>query len=120
MTIMTPGNVTEFAGLTIRRGTRDATQGLFFSISGTGGGGKTTIASEIIYSEHGNPALLCDVDASSDSVLHLVDKGLTIIQPTSWNDVLRITKEFARGNSDYKALIWDNVSEIQQLCIKSH
>lgn len=115
---LTPNNASSFGGLKID--SEETTRpGLFMAIYGTGGGGKTTILSEIVYSEYGSPALLADVEGGSSSVVHLRDKGLDIVHPTKWSDVVAIKKEFERGNHNYKTLILDNISEIQALNVRA-
>lgn len=116
--VMTPSNVKSFGGLTID--TDETTRpGLFMAIYGTGGGGKTTLLSEIVYSNYGSPALLADVEGGSSSVVHLREHGLEIVHPTKWTDIIAIKKEFERGGHDFKTLIFDNISEIQALKVKS-
>jgi hypothetical protein len=115
---MTPKNVTEFAGLKIS--TEKSPTSIFLSVYGVGGSGKTTLCSLIVESEDGSPALLVDIDRSSSSVVHLQDKGLNILKISSWKDALRIKEAIKAGQTEFKSVIFDNISELLSLCVKNY
>lgn len=116
---MTPGNIEDFAGLKISK--QKSPTSVFLAVYGTGGAGKTTLCAEIVNAgEDGAPALLVDIDRSSSSVVHLQDKGLHIVKISSWQEALSIKKAFERGQTEFKSLIWDNISELLQLCVKHY
>lgn len=116
MTVLTPDNAGSFAGLSFVND--DSPPGMFMALYGTGGGGKTTTASEAVLSPHASPGLLVNVDGSFSSVLHLREKGLDIVTPTTWAQVKAITRMIDSGDHKYKSIIWDNLTELQTLCLK--
>ena len=116
--VLTPNNVETFGGLKIIKDDV-IVPGLFMGIYGTGGGGKTTLVADIVRSPYGTPALLVDAEGGSSSVTHLREYGLDIVQPTSWAQILKIKQEFERGDHKYKSLIFDNISEMLSLIVKS-
>lgn len=118
MPAMTPENVTEFAGLRISK--EKSPQSVFMGIYGVGGSGKTTTCAQIVYTEDCRPALLVDIDRSSSSVVHLQDLGLNILKISSWNEAKKLLNAFKTGNTEWKALIWDNISELLSLCVKHY
>src|SRR5688500_7129694 len=107
--VMTPDNIDTFAGLKIDDGVNVA-PGLFMAIYGTGGGGKTTLASEIVLSEYGTPAIIADVEGGSSSVTHLRKDGLTIVHPITWTDLKNLKKALEKRDCPYKSVIFDNMS----------
>lgn len=113
---MTPNNIRSFAGLNIKK-VGENKDGVCIGFYGTGGSGKTTLASEIVLSKYGSPALLVDVEGGSSSVSHLMDKGLDVVLPANWNEVNKIRNEFKRGQDYYKSVIFDNLSEMQAMCM---
>lgn len=113
--VMTPNNTASFAGLRVI--TEDIKTGVFMCFYGIGGGGKTTMAADVVRSPYGGPALLVSADKSYSSVVHLRSKGLTIIAPDSWDEVQNVLKTIKKGDTGYKSVIWDNLSEILRLCI---
>lgn len=120
MATMTPQNIRMFAGLQITNETTET--GICMGMYGTGGSGKTTTLAEIVYSPYGTPALLVDVEGGSSSVEHLMPLGLDIVKPSKWSEVENIRREFKRGlggGHAYKSLIWDNVSELASMLMKS-
>lgn len=120
MAVMTPNNISDFAGLKISKAT--APRSIFLAIYGTGGSGKTTLGAEVVngLEEDGNPTLLVDIDRSSSSVIHLQDRGLNILPIETWNDALKILTAFKRGDTPFKAIMWDNISELLALCIRHY
>lgn len=113
MAVLTPDNASSFGGLKIDRSTK-VENGIFMGLYGNGGTGKTTIEAEIVLSEHGTPAILIDVEGGSSSVKHLANKGLEIVHVTTWNEIVDIRKA-TKSEHKYKAVIWDNLSEITNL-----
>lgn len=120
MSVLTPNDLTSFAGIPISKETTP--KSIFLGIYGVGGSGKTTLCSEIVNlpNDEGNPTLLVDIDRSSSSVIHLQEKGLRILKISKWTEAQAILKEFDKGNTPFKAIIWDNISELLSLCIRSH
>lgn len=115
--VLTPDNVESFAGLTIVN--RKTPTAICVGLYGTGGSGKTSVLAQIVLSPHGTPALLVDVEGGSTSVEHLIEHGLDIVKPKSWGDIQKIREMVKRGNHKYKSIIWDNVSEIVNLCMRN-
>lgn len=115
--VMTPNNVRTFAGLNIVD--KNTPTAICIGIYGGGGSGKTSVVAQIVLSLHGTPALLVDIEGGSTSVEHLKDFGLDIVKPKSWDDIKKIRASIKRGDHGYKSIIWDNVSEIVNLCMRS-
>lgn len=115
---MTQTDLRKFAGLNIVGPGDTPPQGLCLSVYGTGGSGKTTLVSEVVLSKYGTPGLHVDIEGGSSSVLHLRDKGLDIVQPTTWDQVIAIKRSLEREKHQYKSVIFDNISEILSLCVK--
>jgi hypothetical protein len=106
----------KFAGLKIARGPVDSCACM--GVYGTGGSGKTSLLANVVHSPHGTPALLVDVEGGSSSVNHLTTKGLDIVTPASWQEIMRIRQAVSR-DSYYKSIIYDNVSELSVMCMNS-
>lgn len=120
MAVITKGtNFSDFAGLQISRETTP--KSIFLGVYGVGGSGKTTLCANIVQAgEDGSPALLVDIDRSSASVVHLQEQGLNILKISTFDEAKRILAEFKRGDTPFKALIWDNISELLALCVKKY
>jgi hypothetical protein len=119
MTVLTPQNAKSFAGLQISQETTP--KSVFLAVYGVGGSGKTTLCAEVVNAgEDGAPALLIDIDRSSSSVVHLQDKGLNILKISSWNEMKKIKAAIEKGEGDFQSYIIDNMSELQQLCVKHY
>lgn len=116
--VMTPANITEFAGLKISK--EKSPSSIFLAIYGVGGSGKTTLCAEIVNHPEGTPALLVDIDRSSGAVTHLQEKGLHIIKISTWTEAVKIKDAFKKGGHEWKGLIWDNISELLALCIRHY
>lgn len=119
MSVMTPENITEFAGIKISKETTP--KSIFLGVYGVGGSGKTTLCSEIVHAgDDGSPALLVDIDRSSASVVHLQELGLNIAKISTWSEAKKIMAEFKKGDTPFKSVIWDNISELLSLCVKNY
>ena|SRR5688572_22077457 len=120
MAVITKGtNFSDFAGLQISRETTP--KSIFLGIYGVGGSGKTTLCAKIVLAaEDGSPALLVDIDRSSGSVVHLQENGLNILKISTWDEAKKILAEFRKGDTGFKAVIWDNISELLSLCVRKY
>lgn len=116
---MTPSNISEFAGIKISK--EKTPTSIFIGLYGVGGAGKTTLCAEIVHAgEDGSPALLVDIDRSSSSVVHLQDLGLNIMKISTFDEAKKLLAAFKAGGTPFKALIWDNISELLSLCVKKY
>lgn len=117
MAVMTSENIESFAGLKIDKKTKP--RSIFLGIYGVGGAGKTTTLGQIVLAgEDGAPALLVDIDRSSDAVLHLQEHGLHIMPISTWEEARKILAGFKSGGTPWKSVIFDNISELLALCVK--
>jgi hypothetical protein len=116
--VMTPTNIESFGGLKISK--ESTPRSIFLAIYGVGGSGKTTLCSEIVNCDDGTPALLVDIDRSSSSVVHLQERGLNIVKISTWKEAQALKKAIEKEGGEFKAIIWDNISELLSLCVKHY
>lgn len=112
------GPARSIAGLPILTGAPLET-GICMAIYGAGGSGKTTVLSEVVLSDDGNPALLIDAEGGSSSVSHLIPHGLDVVQVQKWPDVMKLLRTLDSPDSKYRSVIADNMSELQSMCMRN-
>lgn len=113
-----PAKAAKFAGMDIRS-SLSPDYGFCGALYGSAGSGKTTLAGSIVNSDYGTPALLVDAEGGADVVSHLEERGLSTIAPKDWSDIVNIGMQYKMGNRPYKSVIFDNLSEIQYMHIRS-
>lgn len=119
MAVLTPANaLAKFAGLDLKP-IEEVQYGFCGGIYGAAGVGKTTLAGTIVNSELGNPALLVDAEGGAEVVKHQQKNGLHVVSPSKWADIAEIRREYEKGNRPFKSIIFDNMSEIQFMHLRS-
>lgn len=114
MTILTPENATKMlAGLPIRKATR-IDRGIFMTLYGQGGSGKTTLSAELYKV---GKTLLIDAEGGSDVLSDLEhESNLDIIDVKSYREFSSICDSLTRDLQGYENIIVDNLCEIIDLC----
>lgn len=90
---------------------------LFMCLYGPGGSGKSTLAASIGYSEHGAPVLHVDMEGQGHVLAHL-DFVHRVI-PDSFRSADKILQQALKGNCPFATIIFDNMSELQNLSIQA-
>lgn len=107
-----------FGGVPIKPIAESATSmGTFMAIYGPGGVGKTAIVGEVARS-HG-PLLYIDAEGGGKSIKHIPNVHLAEV--TSWKQVRDVATDLSSkaGKHPFKTVCFDNMSEIQSMCISS-
>ena len=101
-------------GVRLRRAITFA-NGLFMALFGKGGAGKTTLAAETYKI---GKTLLIDAEAGSDVLDDLANEpNLVIADVNGWVEFESVVTSLRqKGVGDYKAIIVDNYSELQDMC----
>jgi phage nucleotide-binding protein len=83
-------------------------------VYGYAGVGKTVLAGSACVVEEMSPVLLIDVEGGSLS-LEKDYSDIDVVRVTSWNDLFKIYMALAKGDTGYKTVILDSLSEMQKL-----
>lgn len=78
---------------------------------GNSGVGKTQLAASAQYCEETFPALFIDIDSGSAT---LSGMDIDIVRPRSWADINDIYKSFLEGDTGYKSVVIDSLTECQK------
>lgn len=89
--------------------------GMFMGIYGSGGVGKTTIVGEV--ARKYGPLLYVDAEGGGKSIKHI--PNVHIAQITKWSEAANLCRDLQKPGHPFKAIVYDNMSELQSLCINS-
>lgn len=113
--------VRRIAGLPIRKSQEIMeNNGVFITIYGSAGSGKTTLAASVAKVVDCTPMLYLDVEGGM-AVVDSKDIDNGLIDPigiTSWAQIEAVRKALTVGDSPYKTIVIDNMSEVLTLCIR--
>lgn len=106
-----------WAGFNLRSASQVATnKGLFIVLYGQGGGGKTTLAASIRFSEFANSILHCNIEGNAQVLAHIPE--ITVLDIFKWTEAKDLVKKAQRDDCPFDTFIWDNLTELQNLNIK--
>ena len=98
-------------GLKLKIERPEASKHLNIIIYGASGVGKTLLAGTAINCEETFPALFIDIDSGIST---LDGWDIDVVRPRSWNDINEIYKSFLKGDTGYKSVIIDSLTELQK------
>lgn len=97
--------------------------GVCMAIYGAPGVGKTTMVSEAVYSEYGQPVEFIDCEGGARAITHMDDiTVLSVIDPANrgegFKDVKDLIADYIVGKRKAGTIIIDNMSELLNLCVR--
>jgi energy-coupling factor transporter ATP-binding protein EcfA2 len=101
------------AGVVPKSTLNDVKKGKLIIIYGESGAGKTTLASTMNETEHGNPMCLLDCEGGTDSIAHL---DLTKYELDTWNRAEKLVKEIQK-NCPFKSVCLDHMTKFIEMCL---
>lgn len=98
-------------GITLRIERPEASEHINMILYGDSGVGKTFLAGTAADCSETFPALFVDID-SGIATLEGVD--IDVVRPRSWDDINKIYKAFLAGETGYRSVIIDSLTELQK------
>ena len=117
--VITPDtDLSNWAGFSIVRSSRIVqSKALFMCLYGPGGSGKSTLAASIGYSKNAGKVLHVDMEGQGHVLAHLDFVHRMVM--TSFSGANKTLQQALRGNCPFGTIIYDNLSELQNLSIRA-
>jgi phage nucleotide-binding protein len=101
----------------LRPATTPPASGMCIAIYGVPGVGKTTLAAQAALSNLGKPVLVIDAEGGSRAIAHMQDVYIADVK--TWKEVVDVSNTVANTKNDFKTVVLDNMSEFQQIHMRS-
>lgn len=104
---------TTMGGLKITK-VEDRSEGINILIYGDSGVGKTILAGSASAVPEMSPVLVIDIEGGTESLKHSYP-NVDVVRVQTWDEMQLVYNELYAGNSGYKTIILDSLTEIQKL-----